>query len=121
MSFQILNSEMQPIFMGELDREAAAFFGVEVDNKRYAEPFRFAPNWFDIVGWAINQQPKDTNASGNRPKGRCEWSDIIGYICGIAAIGESTYEEIIRKIGVYKPYIELCLHWEAKGYIPVSC
>lgn len=37
-AFQILDKEGNPVNMGELDKEAAAFWGKEVDPKHYAVP-----------------------------------------------------------------------------------
>ena len=111
MQFQILNNG-RAITMGELDEEAAAFFGVEVDDKHYAEPDQNSyGNWFDFIGGSIAIQPK----------GEHEWSTIIGRICGIAAIGETSTEKILDSIKCFSPYIDLCLDWQAKGYVPVSC
>lgn len=38
-SFRILNAEGKAITMGELDKEAAAFWNKEVHPKNYANPF----------------------------------------------------------------------------------
>lgn len=38
-SFQILNANGQALTMKELDKEAAEFWGKEVDSKYYANPF----------------------------------------------------------------------------------
>ena len=77
--FEILNKEGKALTMGELDKEAAEFWGKEVHPKHYANPFpdkvaderaSFAErmkierenawnnnfNWFDIIGWNIANQ-----------------------------------------------------------------
>lgn len=73
--FQIKNSNGIAIPINELDAEAAAFWGKEVQKKEYANPtplpnyeglddqqknqayfvytFRHAPNWFDTIGYQI--------------------------------------------------------------------
>lgn len=38
MKFQILDTQGTPLSMGELDKEAAEFFGVPYNEKRYASP-----------------------------------------------------------------------------------
>ena len=37
--FEILNKEGKAITMAELDKEAAEFWGKEIDPKNYANPF----------------------------------------------------------------------------------
>ena len=111
MEFQI-RKNASPITMGELNKEAAAFWGVEIGDKYVAPQGRAWPeDWHHYIGATIAQMPQ----------GKYEWSDIIGKLCGIAAIGETQYDSIICCINFYKPYIELCLHWKMQGYVPVSC
>lgn len=77
--FQILDKDANALTMGELDKEAAEFWGKEVHPKHYANPFpekrasEDAPlsekmrikyenamnnssNWFDVIGWNIANQ-----------------------------------------------------------------
>ena len=77
--FQILDKNGKALTMGELDKEAAEFWGKEVHSKHYANPFpekrasEDAPlsekmrikyenamnnssNWFDVIGWNIANQ-----------------------------------------------------------------
>lgn len=74
--------------MGELDKEAAEFWGKETDPKHYANPFpdkkasegasfaekiriehenalNNASNWFDIIGWNIANQGNYTSGWQN--------------------------------------------------------
>lgn len=112
MQFQILNKDKQPITMGELDKEAVAFWNVEPSD-RYAAPkgFCWTDNWFQYIGSTIAQMPQ----------GKYDWSDIIGKLCGIAAIGETSFSAVLDSIKCYEPFIELCLYWKAQGYTPISC
>lgn len=112
MGFQILNNNGQALTMDELNKEAAAFWNVEPSD-HYAAPigFHWSSNWFQHVGRAIAQMPK----------GECEWADIIGYLCSIAAIGETSFLVVLDFIKCYAPFIKLCLYWKAKGYTPISC
>lgn len=80
-SFQILNANGQALTMKELDKEAAEFWGKEVDSKNYANPFpevggnsfaalranalNNAQNWFDIIGRAIANQENYTTGWQN--------------------------------------------------------
>ena len=111
MGFAIYNKKGKPITMGELDVEAAEFWKVEVSAKKYTSPENCLCSWFDNIGTAI----ADLN------QGKHEWSEVIGYFAGVAAIGEHSFQEFIDALKPFKPLIELCIYWESKGYIPVSC
>ena len=77
--FQILDKDAKALTMAELDKEAAEFWGKEIDPKNYANPFpkkvadenaslsekmriRFENaqnntcNWFNVIGWNIANQ-----------------------------------------------------------------
>lgn len=77
--FQILDKDANALTMAELDKEAAEFWGKEIDPKHYANPFpkKVADenaslsekmrvkyenamndtfNWFDVIGWNIANQ-----------------------------------------------------------------
>lgn len=111
MKFAIYNKEGKPITMGELDVEAAEFWKVEFSAKEYASPKEHLCNWFDTVGAAI----------ANLSQGKHKWSEVIGHLAGVAAIGEHSFQEFINALEYFKPFIELCMYWESKGYTPVSC
>lgn len=87
-SFQILNTNGQALTMKELDKEAAEFWGKEVNPKYYANPFpnkvadegaslsekiriqsenarNNVSNWFDIIGWNIANQGNYTSGWQN--------------------------------------------------------
>ena len=82
-AFKILDKNGKALTMGELDKEAAEFWGKEVHPKHYANPFpdkvadegaslsekiriesenarNNASNWFDVIGWNIANQGKYT-------------------------------------------------------------
>ena len=111
MKFAIYNKEGKPITMGELDVEAAEFWKVEFSAKKYASPENSYYSWFDNIGTAI----ADLN------QGKHKWPEVIGYLAGVAAIGEHSFQEFIDALKPFKPLIELCMYWESKGYTPVSC
>ena len=77
--FEILDKNAKALTMAELDKEAAEFWGKEIDPKHYANPFpkkvadedaplsekmrikyenarNNACNWFDVIGWNIANQ-----------------------------------------------------------------
>lgn len=87
-SFRILNAEGKAITMGELDKEAAAFWNKEVHPKNYANPFpdvivsedasfeekmqaemanarNSSLNWYEIIGWNIANQGDYTSGWQN--------------------------------------------------------
>lgn len=111
MKFAIYNKEGKPITIGKLDVEAAEFWKVEFSAKKYASPENCPYSWFDSIGTAI----------ANLSQGKHEWSKVIGYLAGVAAIGEHSFQEFIDALKPFKPFIELCMYWESKGYTPVSC
>ena len=109
--FQILNKDNTPLTMGELDKSASAFWEVKIEET-YVSPknMPWFCNWYEYIGGSINKLPKGT----------WDWSDIIGILCGTAAIGETDFKGTMDAIFFYEPFIELCLHWKSKGYTPVS-
>lgn len=99
-SFQILNKDNQPLTMNELDKSAAEFWGVEVDEKWYANPykrqvppeglegselFKFEmeeemrcasmPNWYDKIGWNIANQGRATTVDS--------WNNVVATLTSI--------------------------------------
>lgn len=108
-AFQILNSNNIPISLGELDKEAAEFWNIDISD-RYVTPNQRTDSWFQSIGAVISQMSE----------GKHEWFDVIGKLCGIAAIGETSFLAILDAITYYEPYIDLCLYWNSKGYTPVT-
>lgn len=114
MQFQLfqIQKDGKPLTLGELNKSAADFWGVEIGD-HYVAPkgHHWTDNWFQFIGFAIARMPQ---------KKKYEWSNIIGKICGIAAIGETSFPAVLDAIKCYEPYIELCLHWNSLGYDPVT-
>lgn len=110
MKFQILNEEGNALSMGELDKEAAEFFGVPYDEERYASPAATLISWYDVVGHNIARSKKEM----------LSWSDIVAQILQICTICTSTMEHLERSIEAYRPFISLCYYWKSKGYTPIS-
>lgn len=116
MSFQILNSEDQPITLYELDKEAAEFWDVKMHDKYYAIPKQSPTTWFDSIGFAIHHPEKYTKG----------WNDIKCTLWTIQS--RSLYDVLMTRsvmnIKVHNireyltPYYKLIDYWEAKGYKP---
>lgn len=83
-SFQILNKDGKALTMGELDKEAAEFWGKEVHPKHYANPF---PDKVASEGasFAEKMRIEHENARNNT----CSWFYVIGW--NIANQGTYTY------------------------------
>lgn len=109
--FQIRTSENCPLTLGQIDKIASEFWKVTVNNDTYCKPFPNYMDWFNTIGGTIN----------NFPHGVVEWREIIGHLCGTAAIGETDIENFYAALAYYKPYIELCFHFSKLGFIAVSC
>lgn len=111
MKFQILNTENVPMTMEELDRMASEQFGVEFDEKNYAHPEgRPGFDWFNWIGHSI----------ASLPKGKHEWSEVIGYMFQIASISNTSSKEFYYDLDRLAPLIDLVLHWKKMGFTPVS-
>lgn len=111
MQFQI-HKNGKPLTMGELDKSAAAFWKIEIDPEEYVAPkgFSWPMTWFNFIGKSIAMMPEGTH----------NWSEVIGNICCLAAIGEKSFDALQRYIKAYKPFIELCYYWKSLGYVPVT-
>lgn len=110
MSFQIINTKNnKPIFLNDLDKEAAELWGKEVHIKQYAHPYfsedgneKFwwlSNNWFDVIGWAIHSSRATS------------WKKVEACLIYDVFDGDSENE-------VVKPHLELIKHWKEKGYLP---
>ena len=141
-SFQILDKENNPISIKQLDKEAAEFWGKEVDPKWYANPsskethpLKQHSNWYDTIGWTIAHKGNYTSGWHNVV------NDLISETLGQKFIdfedkttvkvaefqksGETTLSlpekveiDIYFCLEYYKPYIQLINHWMGKGYTP---
>lgn len=111
MKFAIYNKEGKPITIDELNREVAKFWEVEYTETKYVSPENCYYSWFDNIGTAI----------ADLSQGKHKWPEVIGYFASVAAIGEHSFQEFIDALKPFKPFIELCMYWESKGYTPVSC
>lgn len=107
MKFQIRNSEGIAISMSDLNKEAAAFFGVEVIESQYAYPEgKRGLDWFNCIGWAI----------ATFPKGNVFWNEVIGKLSAMNAIGISSFDRYHDSLESLCELINLIIHWRDKGY-----
>ena len=83
-AFKILNKEGKALTMGELDKDAAEFWGKQVDNKYYANPF---PD--EAIPQDATLSEKMRIQSKNALNNRHNWFDVIGF--NIAYQGDYTY------------------------------
>lgn len=110
MDFKIIYNE-RAFTIDELDKEAAAFFGVEHNDSKYAKPLKYNFDWTDIIIFAISCIDKRN----------IQWNEVIGKILTFAASLTKSYDDLQKSIEIHRPYIELCYHWQAKKYIIVTC
>jgi hypothetical protein len=121
--------------LNEIDEIAANFWGVEVDERRYACPpvnGQFATNWFDILGHAIEDlQYFNTKCLDGhlRYHKACEmdemhnpmfkFDDIVPQL-----ISNCIYADSMRSLEIgleyCKPYIELCYHLKSMDIVGVA-
>lgn len=110
MGFRIIHNG-HILTLDELNKEAAIFFGVNHNDKEYAKPPKYNFDWFKIIGYSIS----DLDIHN------INWAKVIGKILSNAASLTRSYDDLQKSIDMFRPYIELCYHWQAKKYIPISC
>lgn len=129
MAMQIRNKEGQGILMSELDKEAAAFWGKEVEEKSYAHPgqpftnpdnlegiertkaeFRHkmhTPNhWKDAIGWYISE------SKAIEYPDTMKWKDVM-----TAMLGNSLLNCFLKFPREEKESVEICDPFD----IPTRC
>lgn len=113
MEFQILNSNNVAVVLNQLDKEAAAFWGVEYNEDHWAKfgSGLFGTDWYNWIGYTIARQPE---------KGKQEWGTIIGSVCETMAICKSSTADYFDSLESIKPILDLIFYWKSKGYIPVT-
>ena len=148
-AFKILDKNGKALTMGELDKEAAEFWGKEVHPKHYANPFPDkkvgeGASYSEAV--RIERENALNNAhiacQGDYTSG---WQNVVHTMvvqslgdCLVNLrrdkpielaefvgdteihLGNSWEEELYATLTYYKPFVDLINHWMAKGYIPVK-
>lgn len=112
--FQILNENGQALTLNELDAQAAAFWGKEIDPKEYANPtpefvnnnnlegeelmrakmkhaFNQMNNWKDAIGWYIAEY------KGIPHPESMTWFDVIHAMIGNGLLNKFYNHETLEK------------------------
>lgn len=139
-SFRILNAEGKAMTMGELDKEAAAFWNKEVHPKNYANPFPDV-----IVSEDASFKEKMQADIANQGDYTSGWQNVVHTMMA-ESLGncllninqgepikiahfikhdnnqlhlEDSYEaRIYATLNYFKPFVDLINHWMSKGYTP---
>ena len=118
MGFQIQKQDGTPIPLNELDKEAAAFWQVELKLKEYANPSKLSlGTWFDVIGYFIHSQDIQYTTGWDNVKCNIYTSclenlALLEFEKQLANLHD-THEQC-------KLYFDLIDHWKEKGYIPVQ-
>lgn len=118
MAFQLKNKETGHIYtINEIDEMAAQFWGVEVDSKYYAEPKGYSQNWFDMIGWAIDQIDCKVLDKNN-----LSMSEIASFMMYQQSrfSNDINVDHFITWANWLKPYFELCEHFKQLNIIGVQ-
>lgn len=110
MQFQIRNKQGVALTMGELDKIAADFWGVELRENKHPCPKDSTVNWYAIIGWKI----------ADLQKGQHCWSDVVASICQMIGNNSLSYKEVVDGLVLYTPYIKLCFYFQELDLIPYS-
>lgn len=122
MGFQILDANGEAMSIPKLDKEIAAFWGVELDKKWYASPppkdnsYQSKSeniNWFDYLGWKIQEKKLETIEQLEdemlKPfKELLEFDKITNR--------QEQIEVIKKELHKMKYYFDLTADWKAKNY-----
>jgi len=115
MGFQIKNKEGAGIPIIELDKQACEFWGVPMDERKYARPANTDTSWFDMIGLYIHaQRQKD------RPELSCDWDEVLGLMMGYCLLNKDA-DGVAKSIKEYwHHFIDLIRHWKDLGYQPYA-
>lgn len=118
MAFQLKNKETGYIYaINEIDEIAAKFWGVEVSTKYYAEPKTYKQNWFDIIGWSINQID-----CKHLDKNNLSMSEIASFMMYQQSrfSDEIDVDHFIEWANWLKPYFDLCEYFKQLNIVGVQ-
>lgn len=114
----------------EMDTIVAAFWGKQVLPQEYAYPgegtfYNHAPNWFDILGHAIEDaqyfRTKHEDGSYSYHKAgydknpEFQMDRLVSVILCNATVFPDDTDEVYNMLNFMKPYVELCFHLKALG------
>lgn len=119
--FQFINKNTKKVYtLNEIDEIACNFWGVEIDAKYYAQPKNYGPNWFDVLGRAIEdcQYFKYDSIKVTEYDDKCFDMDIISsMILFQLSKYENTAENKFKQVELLKPYVELCYHLKSLNIV----
>ena len=136
MAFQFKNTETNQIYyINEVDEICAKFWGKEVHPKEYAYPgeggrWSHAPNWFDMLGHAIeNLQYFTMRDSENRIiykrsnkafDAEFDMAEVASLLLNDNTRYCSSAESMLDLCASLRPYIELCFHLKSLNIVGIG-
>lgn len=116
-SFQILDSDNNPVNIFKLDMLACELWNVKSDPKQYAKPIHNnVGNWYDVIGFNIAHQGHYTNGWNNVKlaiiRTECE------HHANLILNGQDHTVGFKDIIDSYKSYFDLINFWDELGYKP---
>lgn len=127
MSFQFKNIESGYIYkINEIDEIAAKFWGKDVHPKEYAYPGKgdawvHNPNWFDIIGIAIENCQYMKTKWGNNPNNEWDMDKVASMILFQNTLYACSTAEKIKMVEFLRPYIDLCYHLMSLKITGIAC
>lgn len=134
--FQFKNIKTnETLTLNKVDELAAQFWSKEVNNREYAYPgegsmFSHAPNWFDVLGHAIEDLQyfvtKDSEnhtiykRSKSPKKAEFGMNEVASMIVGNFTRHADNANDIVEMTTALKPYLELCFHLKSLNIVGVG-
>ena len=112
MGFQISNKEGEALKLNVLDQEAATLWGVEIDPKYYASPFKklVGPENYNELSEEEQKAWRNKRIENSRDRVTCNWFDNIGFI--INKLRTSDWEAV--RADYLEPYLDRLKKYEGK-------
>lgn len=125
--FQFKNTKTNKIYtLNEIDAIAAKFWGKEIHSKHYAYPgepldkFIHNPNWFDILGRAIEDCQYIKTKFGETHN-EFDMDKVASMILFDNTLYEKDADRKLEMAQFMRPYIELCYHLQSLNIEGVGC
>lgn len=119
--FQFLNRETKKVYtLNEIDELVCNFWGVEIHPRNYAQPKTYGPNWFDVIGKAVEdcQYFKYKSFKVTDYDDKCfDMDTISSMVIFHLSQYEKTADAKMEQIALLKPYIELCYHLKSLNIV----
>lgn len=119
--FQFINKETKQIYtLNEIDEIVCNFWGVEIHPRNYAQPKTYGPNWFNVLGRAVEdcQYFKYHAFKVTDYYDKCFNMDIISSMILFQLTQyEETAENKFKQMEQLKPYVELCYHLKSLNIV----